>query len=237
MLAITRWAGRHRILVRYVLVPILFYVYCSLAFVLGAEWFFDRGTLPPAWAVFSFALLLLATYRYPDQPREVILRNYWRVKGWQALAILAGFGLWMDVGNRAAAYFEPKSDFQSVAPPAYEAGLFTSEPSSLLERTPLTPARKLVREYYRGVIKQLKQNHRERSRAQPAGRTIGQILGTLLGALVVFLGLMVFMCGIACGGSAGGVALGVISGLGLIGLGISFIIRIFRNRPAPASPN
>lgn len=213
MIAATRWAGKHPLFVRIVLLPILFYLQGRLAFIAGARLFFDGVSLPAYWIWSMLAIIWVATFVYPANARSILYTDYWRIKGLEWIACIAACGLWFYVGNQMAQRFEgiPTKTQSTIA--VTMAGIVTSE-STASETEPANDNRlkKAYRSYFKNAIKEIKRTHR----AQKFPLAVGLILG-ILG---IGVGIAVIVCGIQCGSAGGATALTVISGLALVGLGI-----------------
>lgn len=234
MISITRWAGRHPWLVRLFLVPALFYLHSRIAFILGAELYFDQTELSLGWVVALLGVLIAVTYVYPSNPREVMRQQYARLKSLEALGCMAAFGLWVYVGNQTAAYFETEAQTEQTAPirSAEQASLDVSGKSTRQERGFLAPVRRAIKAYYRGAIARIKAAKRQRTQE---GEGLPRGLAIALGVVGIALGIIVLVCGIACGTASGGIALAVIGGLALVGLGIWSLIHGLRKKaPKPA---
>jgi hypothetical protein len=221
--AITRWAGRHPWLVRLFIVPVLFYFHARIAFILGAELYFDHHLLPYAWVWVLIGILAVATLAYPANARELLRHHYWRVKSLEAIGCMTAFGLWVYVGNHAADYFETEARAApTVTIAAVQQGsLYVSENPATEERGFFAPVKRLIKNYHRGAIARIKAAKGQRTAAN-AGLIFLSILG-------IGLGIVVLVCTIQCGSGSGAVALGVIGGLALIGLGIWALVRGLRS--------
>lgn len=246
MLTITRWAGRHPLFVRAVLLPILFYIQGRLAFIAGANLFFDGLLLSESWVWLMVGIIWIAAFMYPEKAKEIMKTAYWRVKGLEWVACTAAFGLWLFIGNQMAQRYEgnpiARQEVRSVA--LVVAGFSSERISNESERTderkidsdrsaPLSVEKKTLssritkayHQYFKNAVKAIKQK-----RAAKQGLPLG--VGIVLGVLGIGLGIVILVCGIQCGSTGGGIALGVIGGLALIGLGIWALIAGLRNKSA-----
>ena len=246
MITITRWAGRHPLFVRAVLLPILFYIQGRLAFIAGANLFFDGLLLPESWVWGMVGIIWVAAFMYPENAKEIIKTAYWRVKGLEWIACTAAFGLWLFIGNQMSQRYEGNQTAhqapRSVA--LITAGFGSERISNESERiderkidntrsAPLSVEKKSLSSriakaydhYFRNAIKTIKQK-----RAAKQGLPLG--VGIALGVLGIGLGIVILVCGIQCGSTGGGIALGVIGGLALIGLGVWALIAGLRNKSA-----
>ncbi|MCY7351750.1 MAG: hypothetical protein LH606_13955 [Cytophagaceae bacterium] len=239
MIQITKWAGRHPILVRFVLLPILFYWHGRMAFVLGADLFFDGIQLTEPWIWSMVGVICLATALFPAKPRETLWLNYWRVKGLEFVVCLAGFGLWVYIGNQTAIQFEGSGQDASqetrqssqTVPVRTAGGLLLADSGPATGQGFLILSKRAIRTYYKNAIRQIKQAHGKQTKdGMPKGLAIG------LGVIGIALGIVVLICGIACGGAGGVVALSVIGGLGLLALGIWGLVYGARKTTTPTSP-
>ena len=232
MYAITRWAGRHPWLVRLFIVPVLFYFHSRIAFILGAELYFDRIQLPYAWVWAMIGILAITTLVYPANARELLRRRYWRIKSLEAIGCMTAFGLWVYVGNQTADYFENETRpvRAAIAQSAREGSLALSERPATEERGIFAPVKRLVKDYHRGAIARIKA-----AKGQRTAASAGLIV---LSVLAIGVGIAMLVCTIQCGSGSGAVALGVIGGLALLGLGIWALVRGLRStaRRAGTSP-
>ena len=242
MINITRWAGKHPYLVRFVLLPILFYSQGRLGFATGAHLFFGGITLSPYWLWGMMAVLWMITFIYPNNARALLYTAYWRIKGLEWIACTAAFALWVYAGNQMAgqiqtdlANIEPAMPMRSVAMAglAFSATRSEVRPSETSEVRPSeteikseNTLRKAYRSYFKKAIKRIRRTHRS--------QTMPLALGILLGVLGIGLGIVVLVCGIQCGGMGGAVALGVIGGLAFAGLGIWALIAGLRPKGSAA---
>jgi hypothetical protein len=220
--AITRWAGRHPWLVRLCIVPVLFYFHARIAFVFGAELYFDRMLLPYAWVWAMIGVLALTTLVYPANARELLRHRYWRVKSLEFVGCLTAFGLWVYVGNHAAEYFETEALTTTTATVgAVRQGSFSlSEKPANEQRGFFAPVKRSIKAYHRGAISRIKAAKGQRTAAN-AGLIV-------LSVLAIGVGIAMLVCTIQCGSGSGAVALGVIGGLALLGLGIWALVRGLR---------
>lgn len=223
MYAITRWAGRHPWLVRLLIVPVLFYFHSRIAFILGAELYFDDRLLPYAWVWTMISILAVTTLAYPPNARELLRRSYWRVKCLEAIGCLTAFGLWVYVGNHTAEYFETEARTVPAAATGVvrQGSLYLSERPSTEERGFFAPVKRAIKNYHRGAIARIKAAKGQRTAAN-AGLIV-------LGILGIGVGIVMLVCTVQCGSGSGAVALGVIGGLALLGLGIWALVRGLRS--------
>lgn len=231
MFQITRWAGRHPTLVRFIILPILFYVQCRMAFVLGAEMFF-RGTS------FSIAFLLTVAVinigvclAYPFNAKELIHKYYYQLKVMQLVACLSAATLWGFIGNQTAAYFENVRMAELGVKPVYTypfsilAVTLTNNTVGEAESSMLT-TKSVFKNYFKNSIAKIKKSVLFRPNPKADGAT--KVLLIILGIILLGSGIVVLVCGIQCGSAGGGVALGVIGGLALLGLGVWALVGGFR---------
>jgi len=78
---ITRWAGHHRVLIRFFVLPIVFYFFCRMAFVLGGEFHFWGYTISKIAVYGLTAVMITAAWFYPKNARQAIHQFYWKMKG------------------------------------------------------------------------------------------------------------------------------------------------------------
>ena len=245
MINITRWAGRHPLFVRIVLLPILFYLQGRLAFVAGANLFFDGLSLPAYWVWAMIGILWVAAFIYPENAKEIMRAAYWRIKGLEWVACTAAFGLWFYAGNQMAQQYEGVStatQMESQLPktaalfservmseevPAKESKVEKNSSERITVDKEKRTDNKLVkayRQYFKNAISTIKHGHGKQG--------IPTALGIVLGVIGIGLGIVILVCGIQCGGTGGGIALGVIGGLALIGLGVWALIAGLRKTSA-----
>lgn len=223
MITITRWAGKHPLFVRIVLLPILFYIQGRLAFIAGARLFFDGVSLSTYWVWGMMAIIWVATFVYPADARSILHTDYWRIKGLEWIACTAGFGLWLYAGNQMAQRFEGVPIKTQSAVTMGIAAVATSESVTVETETKSdNKLKKAYRNYFKNAVRQIKRTHRSQK--------IPMALGIVLGILGIGLGIAVIVCGIQCSSAGGATALGVISGLALIGLGVWALVAGLRRR-------
>ena len=220
MLIITRWAGRHPLLVRVVLLPILFYLQGRLAFVAGADLFFKGVSLPVYWVWGMIGIIWAATLMYPHNAKHLLHTAYWRIKGMELVACTAAFGLWLYAGNMMARQFESDlagtQHYSTVSIITVSAVAAEESPTITKERSSDNKLKKAYRRYFKNAVYKIKN--------KPANSSMPTGLAIALGVLGVGLGIVVLVCGIGCGTSGGGVALAVVGGIALVGLGIWALI-------------
>lgn len=225
MLTITRWAGKHHLFVRLVLLPILFYLQGRLAFTAGAELFFKGVSLPFYWVWIMVSIIWLATLVYPANARKLLSTAYLRIKGMEFIACTAAFGLWLYAGNMIARQAEqaPLETHQQSAVRMVAASVMVSEeaPAVTRERSSDNKLKKAYRRYFRNAVLKTKHN-------QATGSSIPTGVAIALGVIGIGLGIIVLVCGIGCGTTGGGVALAVVGGAALVGLGVWALIAGFR---------
>lgn len=229
MYNITRWAGRHPMLVRFIILPILFYIQCRIAFVLGAEMFFQGTSFSIAFFLLMFAINIGVCLAYPFNAKELIHKFYYRLKVIQLVACLSAAALWGFIGNQTAAYFEHVRMAELGLQPTMNypfsvlAVTITSKTVGESESSMLT-TKTVFKNYFKGAIAKIKKSVFFRPKADRSAR----VLLIVLGIILLSGGIVVLVCGIQCGSAAGSVALGVIGGLALMGLGIWALIGGFR---------
>lgn len=227
---ITRWAGRHRVLIRFFVLPVVFYFFGRMAFVLGGEFYFWGYTIPEISVYGLTALMIIAAWFYPKNPRQAIHQLYWKMKGLEFAVCMASFILWMYIGNRTVQYFDPMLSTASapIIPPAIHLTSFSStsnrEANSSGSETFTKSAKRGFFNYFKNSSHLIK----SKSFLTPKSERMPKALGIILGAIGIAAGLVVLVCGIQCGGASGTVALGVIGGLALIGLGIWALVATFK---------
>jgi hypothetical protein len=229
MFQITRWAGKHPTLVRFIILPILFYIQCRMAFVLGAEIFFQGTSLSVAFLLTVFVINIGVCLLYPFNAKELIHRFYYRLKVMQFVACMSAAGLWGFIGNQTAAYFEHVRLAELGVKPVYAypfsvlAVTLTNTTIGESESSMLT-TKTIFKKYFKNAITKIKKSTLLRPKADQSAK----ILLVILGIILVGFGIVVLVCGIQCGSAAGSVALGVIGGLALIGLGVWALVGGFR---------
>lgn len=229
MFQITRWAGRHPLLVRFIILPILFYIQCRMAFVLGAEMFFQGTSFSLAFLLVTVVINIGVCLAYPFNAKELIHKFYYPLKVMQLVACLSAATLWGFIGNQTAAYFENVRmtelgikpvytyPFSTLAVTLTNSTLGESESSMLTTKT-------VFKNYFKNAIAKIKKSTLFSPKADGAAK----ILLVILGIILVGFGIVVLVCGIQCGSAGGGVALGVIGGLALLGLGVWALVGGFR---------
>ena len=229
MFHITKWAGKHPTLVRFIILPILFYIQCRMAFVLGAEIFFEGTSLSIAFLLAMFVINIGVCFAYPFNAKELIHKFYYRLKVMQLVACLSAAGLWGFIGNQTAAYFENVRMSELGIRPTYSypfsvlAVTLTNTTVGKSESSMLT-TKTVFRNYFKNAIAKIKKSVFNRPKVDQAAK----VLLVILGIILVGFGIVVLVCGIQCGSAAGSVALGVIGGLALIGLGVWALVGGFR---------
>ncbi|WP_337040820.1 hypothetical protein [Emticicia sp. 17c] len=229
MFKITKWAGKHPTLVRFVILPVLFYVQCRMAFVLGAEMFFQGQSLSVSFLLIAFTIHILVALVYPYNAKELIHKFYYRLKTMQLVACVSAAAMWGFIGNQTAAYFENVRiaelelhpnvgyPFSAVAVTVTSNTVGESQSSMLTTKT-------YFKKYFKNVIVKIKKSVLNKPKTSDSAKALLVILGIILMAF----GIVVLVCGIQCGGAAGAVALGVLGGLALLGLGIWALVGGFR---------
>lgn len=217
MLHITRWAGRHPLLVRVVVLPLLFYIQGRIAFIAGANLFFTGITLPTGWVWLMVAVLMVSVYCYPAYPKEILRTAYWRVKGLECVACMVGFGLWFYAGNQMAYQFE--GPLVQAGAQVVTAGRSGSDAQISRESQSDSKLKKAYRNYFRNAIRKIKKQHRPDEKPSTI-RVVLNVLAVVFGVLAISIGIPVLLCGLACAYSSGVIASYVVGGLGLIILGI-----------------
>lgn len=229
MFEITRWAGKHPTLVRYIILPVLFYIQCRIAFVLGAEVFFQGTSFSIAFFLLMLVINIGICLAYPFNAKELIHKFYYRLKVMQLVACLSAAAMWGFIGNQTAAYFEHvrmadlglkpamSYPFSVLAVTLTNTTVAESESSMLTTKT-------VFKSYFKNAIAKIKKSVFFRPKVDQSAK----ILLAILGIILISGGIVVLVCGIQCGSAAGSVALGVIGGLALIGLGVWALIGGFR---------
>ncbi|WP_428666665.1 hypothetical protein [Runella sp.] len=227
---ITRWAGHHRILIRFFVLPIAFYFFGRMAFVLGGEFYFWGYTIPEYTVYALTALMIAAAWFYPKNPRQVIYQLYWKIKGLEFTVCMASFFLWMYIGNQTVQYFNPLLETTSktaessiIHLTSLSSGSSENSTASSNETT-VTSVKRSFFNYFKNSTHAIKM----KSLFRPKSERMPTALGVILGAIGIAAGIVVLVCGIQCGGASGSVALGVIGGLALIGLGIWALVATFK---------
>lgn len=216
-------------LVRFIILPVLFYIQCRMAFVLGAEIFFQGTSLTIAFFLSMFIINIGICLVYPFNAKELIHKFYYRLKAMQLVACLSAAALWGFVGNQTAAYFENVRMAEFGVQPTMNypfsalAVTLTSSTVGETESSMLT-TKTVFKNYFKNAIAKIKKSVFSRPKADQSAR----ILLVILGIILMAGGIVVLVCGIQCGSAAGSVALGVIGGLALIGLGVWALIGGFR---------
>jgi len=229
MLQITKWAGKHPTLVRFIILPILFYIQCRMAFVLGAEMFFKDNFLTLGFLAAMFAINIVVCFAYPRNARALMHKHYYKLKTMQLVACISAAGMWGFVGNQTAAYFEstPYNEISLQSNLAFPfsalAVTVTSNTVENSESTMLT-TKKVFKNYFKNAIAKIKKATLARPKADGSAR----VLLIILGILLLGFGVAVLVCGIQCGGASGSVALGIIGGIALLGLGIWALVGGFK---------
>lgn len=229
MFQITRWAGRNPALVRFIILPILFYVQCRMAFVLGAEMFFEGTTFSIPFLLAMLFINVGVCLVYPFNAKELIHKYYYRLKAMQLVACLSAAALWGFIGNQTAAYFEHVRMAEHSIQPTMSypfsvlAVTLTSTPVGETESSMLT-TKTVFKKYFKNAIAKIKKS----TLLSPKADKSAKVLLVILGIILLGAGIVVLVCGIQCGGAAGSVALGVIGGLAILGLGIWALIGGFR---------
>ena len=230
MFHITRWAGNHPTLVRFIILPILFYIQCRMAFVLGAEMFFQGTSFSIAFLLAMFVVNLGVCLVYPFNARALIHKFYYQLKVVQLVACLSAAALWGFIGNQTAAYFEHVRMAELGVKPVYSypfsvlAVTLTNSTVGETESSMLT-TKSVFKNYFKKAIAKIKKSTllHPKTTNQSA-----KVLLIILGIILLGLGIVVLVCGIECGSAGGAVALGVIGGLALIGLGVWALVGGFR---------
>lgn len=225
---ITRWAGRHRTLIRFFVLPVVFYFFGRMAFILGGEFYFWGVTIPEISVYGLTAIMIIAAWFYPKNPRQAIHQLYWKMKGLEFTVCMASFFLWMYIGNQTVQYFDP---MLSTAPVAHSDIHLTRFSSSSNTAESTSKSETFAQSAKRGFFNYFKNSSRlikSKSLLTPKSERMPKALGIILGAIGIAAGLVVLVCGIQCGGASGTVALGVIGGLALIGLGIWALVAAFK---------
>lgn len=229
MFQITRWAGRYPALVRFIILPILFYIQCRMAFVLGAEMFFDGTTFSIPFLLAMLFINVGVCLVYPFNAKELIHKYYYRLKAMQLVACLSAAALWGFIGNQTAAYFEHVRMAEHSIQPTMSypfsvlAVTLTSTTVGETESSMLT-TKTIFKKYFKNAIAKIKKS----ALLSPKADKSAKVLLIILGIILLGAGIVVLVCGIQCGGASGSVALGVIGGLALLGLGIWALIGGFR---------
>lgn len=234
---ITRWAGHHRILIRFFVLPIAFYFFGRMAFVLGGQFYFWGYSIPVATVYGLTAVMIVAAWLYPQNPRQAIRQFYWKMKGLEFAACMASFFLWMYIGNQTVQYFEPLLNTTNT-PTAALGVQFTALSSTNGESTTNSSSETKAKSAKRSFFNYFKNSTRAiklKSLMKPKSERMPMALGIILGAIGIAAGIVVLVCGIQCGGASGTVALGVIGGLALIGLGIWALVAAFKPEAARRS--
>ena len=227
---ITRWAGRHRVLIRFFVLPVVFYFFGRMAFILGGEFYFWGYTIPEISVYGLTAVMIIAAWFYPKNPRQAIHQFYWKMKGLEFTVCMASFFLWMYIGNQTVQYFDPMLNTAStpIIPTAIHLTSFSStsnrEANSSGSETFTKSAKRGFFNYFKNSSHLIK----SKSFLTPKSERMPKALEIILGAIGIAAGLVVLVCGIQCGGASGTVALGVIGGLALIGLGIWALVAAFK---------
>ncbi|RFS14826.1 hypothetical protein [Emticicia sp. C21] len=229
MYQITRWAGKHPTLVRFIILPILFYVQCRMAFVLGAEMFFQGTSFSIPFLLTVVVINIGVCLAYPFNAKELIHKYYYQLKAMQLVACLSAATLWGFIGNQTAAYFENVRMAELGVKPVYSypfsvlAVTLTNNTLGESESSMLT-TKSVFKNYFKNAIAKIKKSTLLRPKADGAAK----VLLVILGILLLAAGIVVLVCGIQCGSAGGGVALGVIGGLALLGLGVWALVGGFR---------
>ncbi|RYU94816.1 hypothetical protein [Emticicia agri] len=229
MFTLTKWAGKHPTLVRFIILPVLFYIQCRMAFVLGAEMFFEGTSLSIAFLLAMFIINIGICVVYPFNAKELIHKYYYRLKVMQLVACLSAAGLWGFIGNQTAAYYEHVRIAEMGIKPTYSypfsilAVTLTNTTVGESESSMLT-TKTVFKNYFKNAIAKIKKSTLLRPKADQSAK----VLLIILGIILLGLGIVVLVCGIQCGGASGSVALGVIGGLALLGLGIWALVGGFR---------
>ncbi len=226
---ITRWAGHHRILIRFFVLPVAFYFFGRMAFVLGGQFYFWGYTIPEVTVYALTALMIAAAWLYPKNPRQVIYQLYWKIKGLEFAVCMASFFLWMYIGNQTVHYFDPMLNTASapVSSPFQLTGL-SSTASETAKGTGNETVTKAAKRGFFNYFKNATRAIKSKSLLKPKSERMPTALGVILGAIGIAAGIVVLVCGIQCGGASGSVALGIIGGLALIGLGIWALVAAFK---------
>lgn len=229
MFHITKWAGKHPMLVRFVILPILFYIQCRMAFILGAEIFFQGTSFTIVFFLTAFVINIGVCVAYPFKAKELIYKFYYKLKMMQLVACLSAATLWGFIGNQTAAYFEHVRMAELGVKPAYSypfsvlAVTLTNSTLGESESSMLT-TKIFFKNYFKNAIAKIKKSTLFRPKADQSAK----ILLVILGIILVGFGIVVLVCGIQCGSAGGSVALGVIGGLALVGLGVWALVGGFR---------
>ncbi|MBA4853536.1 hypothetical protein [Emticicia sp. BO119] len=231
MFQITRWAAKHPTLVRFIILPILFYIQCRMAFVLGAEMFFQGTIFTIAFFLTMVVINVGVCLAYPFNAKELIHRFYYRLKVMQLVACISAAALWGFIGNQTAAYFEHVRLAELNIKPTYSYPFsvlaVTLSNSTLEEReSSMLTTKSVFKNYFKNAIAKIKKS--TLFRPNPKADQATKILLIILGIILLGAGIVVLVCGIQCGSAGGGVALGVIGGLALLGLGIWALVGGFR---------
>ena len=227
---ITRWAGHHRVLIRFFLLPIAFYFFGRMAFILGGELYYWNYGIPETVVYGLTAIMIAAAWFYPKHPRQVIYQLYWKIKGLEFTVCLASFFLWVYIGHQTVQYFDPLITpiSTSILPlPIHLTAFSSSENTVTSESETKTLPQKAKRSFF-NYFKNSTRLIKAKSRLMPKSDRMPVALGVILGAIGIAAGIVVLVCGIQCGGASGSVALGVIGGLALIGLGIWALVATFK---------
>lgn len=231
---ITRWAGHHRLFIRFFVLPISFYFFGRMAFVLGGQFYFWGYSLPEATVYGLTAVMIVAAWFYPKNPRQALRQFYWKMKGLELTVCMASFFLWMYIGNQTVQYFDPLLNTASV-PTAALGVQFTALSSSTGESTATSNNETTAKSAKRSFFNYFKNSTRTiklKSLLKPKSERMPMALGIILGAIGIAAGIVILVCGIQCGGASGTVALGVIGGLALIGLGIWALVAALKPEAA-----
>lgn len=223
MLKVTKWAGKHPTFIRFIVLPILFYIQCRMAFILGAEMFFQDNFLSIGFLISMFVINIGICFIYPLNPKEVIYKSYYRLKAMQLIACISAAGMWAFVGNQTAAYFDnaPTQEITLQSNLSYPfSALAVSVSTAERHESTMLTTKKVFRNYFKNAISKIKHSTLLRPKAEGSAR----VLLIILGILLMGFGIVVLVCGIQCGGASGSVALGVIGGIVLLGLGIWAIV-------------
>jgi len=229
MFQVTKWAGRNPALVRFIILPILFYVQCRMAFVLGAEMFFEGTTFSIPFLLSILFVNIGVCLVYPFNARELIHKYYYRLKAMQLVACLSAAALWGFIGNQTAAYFEHVRMTEHSVQPTMSypfsvlAVTITSTTVGETESSMLT-TKTVFKKYFKNAVAKIKKTFFTTSTADRSAKVLLMVLGILL----LGIGVVVLVCGIECGGSSGAIALAIIGGLAILGLGIWALIGSFR---------
>ncbi|MFD2521158.1 hypothetical protein [Emticicia soli] len=229
MFQISRWAGRNPALVRFIILPILFYVQCRMAFVLGAEMFFEGTTLSIPFLLAMLFINIGVCLVYPFNARELMHKFYYRLKVMQLVACFSSAALWGFIGNQTAAYFEHVRMAEHSIQPTMNypfsvlAVTITSTTVGETESSMLT-TKTVFKKYFKNAVAKIKKTFFTTTTVDRSAKVLLMVLGIVL----LGIGVVVLVCGIECGGSSGAIALAIIGGLALLGLGIWALIGGFR---------